>query len=95
MQCERCGAIAEKGQRKYCKACKKIVKRERLKQYKKRCVAREKEAKVWVDQSEHFAYEAKICLNCERSTCTNCLGWKTMKEKKAMLAKIESGGKSV
>jgi hypothetical protein len=89
MLCERCGAIAEKGQRKYCKACRRIVDREQRIKYEANSL---RQPKVWVDPSEHFVYEAKICLNCERSTCTNCLGWKTMKEKQALLAKIESGG---
>lgn len=86
MQCERCGAIAEKGQRKYCKACSKEVNREWWEiQNKKKRERRQK-----AEHANQFIDEVKICLNCKRGRCHNCLDTMSFKEKQELLAKVES-----
>lgn len=78
MECEICGAPLKKLQRKYCETCKIIAKREQNAASKKK-----KD-----DLSDHFSYEAKICLSCTRKRCTNCLQTLSLEQKTALLAQV-------
>lgn len=96
--CTMCGAELTKWQRLYCAGCaykaNLIKSRERgrriAEEELRNGVKQMKKKDMW-RESEHFEWEADICLNCKKGRCTNCLITKSVAEKKVLLEK--SGGK--
>lgn len=90
INCADCGAetLATHNKTKFCPECAEKREKNRLAELaKKQALKRKDEKPVEPDEREiHFCdslENVKMCLNCEKPVCTNCLFYGTNAKKKA------------